>query len=171
MSDRFQLNDEVALEYYRLQQIEDGNIALAKGVEGELSGTTEAGIREPKEEYARISEIINVLNDKLGTDFTPADQLFFDMIEEEMVLDDTLVKQAQSNTKENFKYGFDDKFMDVVIERMEQNEELFAKLMDDEKMAGIVKGMLLDKVYKRNDYRNNMDCYRSNINGNMWSYW
>ncbi len=149
MSERFQLNDEVALEYYRLQQIEDGSINLVKGEEGELSSTSEAGIRKPKEEFAPISEIINVLNDKLGTDFNSADQLFFDMIEEEMVLDDTLVKQAQSNTKENFKYGFDDKFMDVVIERMEQNEELFAKLMDDEKMAGIVKEMLLDKVYKR----------------------
>ena len=149
LSERFQLNDEVALEYYRLQQIEDGSINLAKGTEGELSGITEAGIRKPKDEFALISEIINVLNDKLGTDFTSADQLFFDMIEEEMVLDETLVKQAQSNTKENFKFGFDDKFMDVVIERMEQNEELFAKLMDDEKMAKIVKQMLLDRVYKR----------------------
>ena len=148
-SDRFEVNDEVVLEYYRLQQIADGNISLVKGKEGELSGASEAGIRKQKDEFAPISEIINVLNDKLGTDFTPVDQLFFDMIEEEMVLDDTLVKQAKSNTKDNFKFGFDSKFMDVVIERMEQNEELFAKLMDDEQMAGIVKSMLLDKVYER----------------------
>ncbi len=89
------------------------------------------------------------MNDQLGTDFTPADQLFFDQIEEEMVQDETLAKQAQSNTKENFKYGFEDKFMDAVIERMEQNQELFAKLMDDPKMAGIVKEMLLEKVFNR----------------------
>ena len=50
-----------------------------------------------------------------------ADQLFFDQIEEELVQDKTQIKQAQTNTKENFKYGFEDKFMDVVIERMEQN--------------------------------------------------
>jgi type I restriction enzyme R subunit len=149
LSERFQLTDEVALEYYRLQKIEEGKIALQPGSEGELSGITEAGVRRDKDERAPISEIIEVLNDKLGTDFTPADQLFFDQIEEEMVQDETLAKQAQSNTKENFKYGFEDKFMDAVIDRMEQNQELFAKLMDDNQMAAIVKTMLLDKVFKR----------------------
>lgn len=149
LGERFHLNDEVALEYYRLQKLEEGAIALKKGEEGLLSGVTEAGVRKGKEEKALISQIIEVLNDKLGTDFTSADQLFFDQIEEEMVLDETLAKQAQSNTKENFKYGFEDKFMDAVIERMEQNEELFAKLMDNDKMAGLVKDMLLDKVFKR----------------------
>ncbi len=149
LSERFQLTDEVALEYYRLQKIEEGKIALQQGEEGELSGVKEAGVRYSKEEVAPISEIIEVLNDRLGTDFTPADQLFFDQIEEEMVQDERLAKQAQSNTKENFKYGFEDKFMDVVIERMEQNQELFTKLMDDDRMAGIVKEMLLDRVFER----------------------
>jgi len=149
LSDRFQLTDEVALEYYRLQKIEEGQIALQKGKEGELSGVKEAGVRYQKEEFAHISKIIEVLNEKLGTDFTSSDQLFFDQIEEEMVQDETLAQQAKSNTKENFKYGFEDKFMDVVIERMEQNQELFAKLMDDEKMATLVKTMLLDRVFGR----------------------
>lgn len=149
LSEQFQLNDEVALEYYRLQQIETGNIALAKGQEGELSGKVEAGIREPKEEYTTLSSIIEVLNDKLGTEFTSADQLFFDMMEEEMVLDEMLVKQAQNNTKENFAFGFNDKYWDIFIERMEQNEELFNKLMSDEQMGKLVQGMLLDRVYKR----------------------
>lgn len=149
LAERFQLTDEVALEYYRLQKIEEGQIALQKSQEGELSGITEAGVRKSKDERAYISEIIEVLNDKLGTDFDSADQLFFDQIEEEMVQDEVLSKQANSNTKENFKYGFEDKFMDAVIERMEQNQELFTKLMDDDKMAGIVKDMLLDRVFKR----------------------
>lgn len=149
LGDRFQLTDEVALEYYRLQKMEEGNIYLQKGEEGQLSGVKEAGVRYQKEEYAQISQIIEVLNEKLGTDFTQADQLFFDQIEEEMIQDETLAKQAQSNTKENFKYGFEDKFMEVVIDRMEQNQDLFAKLMDNEQMAVLVKQMLLDKVFKR----------------------
>lgn len=149
LSERFIISDEIALEYYRLQKLEEGDITLAQGSQGQLSGATEAGIRKPKEEFAPISQIIEVLNDKLGTDFTKADQLFFDMIEEDMIGDETLRKQAKSNTKENFKYGFDDKFMEIVIERMEQNEEIFAKLMDNEQMAKIVREMILDKVYRR----------------------
>jgi len=149
MSERFQVTDEVALEYYRLQVMEEGSIDLVKESEGELSVPTEAGLRKPKDEFAKISLIIEVLNDKLGTEFTTVDQLFFDQIEEEMVLDETLAKQAQSNTKENFKFGFEEKFMDAVIDRMSQNEELFTKIMDDDLMAEMLKDLLLDKVYGR----------------------
>jgi len=149
LSERFQITDEVALEYYRLQMMEEGAIYLKKGDQGSLSVTTEAGLRKPKEEFTLISKIIDALNDKLGTDFTSADQLFFDQIEEEMVMDDNLAKQAKNNSKENFKFGFEEKFMDVIIERMEQNQELFTKLMDDEKMANIVKELLLEKVFRR----------------------
>jgi type I restriction enzyme R subunit len=149
LAERFQLQDEVALEYYRLQKMEEGNIGLQANEEGVVYGASESGMRKPKEEFAPISQIIEVLNDKLGTDFTPADQLFFDQIEEEMVTDKELVQQARNNTQENFRYGFNEKFMDVVIERMGQNQELFAKLMDDEKLSRIVKDMLMDKVYRR----------------------
>jgi type I restriction enzyme, R subunit len=149
LAERFQLQDEVALEYYRLQKMEEGNIGLQANEEGIVYGASESGMRKPKEEFAPISQIIEVLNDKLGTDFTPADQLFFDQIEEEMVTDEELVQQARNNTQENFRYGFNEKFMDVVIERMGQNQELFAKLMDDEKLSRIVKDMLMDKVYRR----------------------
>ncbi|TXB61718.1 type I restriction endonuclease subunit R [Phaeodactylibacter luteus] len=149
LSDRFQLTDEVALEYYRLQKIEEGQIALQKGEEGQLSGVKEAGVRYSKEEVAPLSTIIEVLNEKLGTDFKPADQLFLDQVKEDMIQDETLAKQAKSNTKENFRYGFEDIFMDKLIERMEQNQEVFNRLMDDDRMAGIVKEMILDEVFER----------------------
>lgn len=148
-AERFQLTDEVALEYYRLQKIEEGNIILESGTEGQLPGVTEAGLRYDKDEHAPISQIIQVLNDKLGTDFTQADQLNIDQIEEDMVQDLTLIMQAKVNTKENFRFGFEDKFMDTVVDRMEQNHEFFARLLDDQRMASIVKEMLLDRVYQR----------------------
>src|SRR5690625_1253198 len=110
LSEQFQLEDEVALEYYRLQKMEEGQIVLEKSSEGALSGAKEAGVRYQKdEEKAPISQIIEVLNDRLGTDFTPSDQLFFDQIEEDMVTDEVLLQQAQSNTRENFKFGLDRK--------------------------------------------------------------
>jgi len=149
LSEQFQLEDEVALEYYRLQKMEEGQIALEKSSEGELSGAREAGMRYQKEEKAPISQIIEVLNDKLGTDFTASDQLFFDQIEEDMVMDETLAQQAQSNTKENFKFGFDDKFMEAVISRMDQNQMMAAQMIDDDKMIFIVKAMMMDRVYER----------------------
>src|SRR5699024_46493 len=124
-SETLVLDDEVALEYYRLQKIDEGNITLQKKQNGELSGTSEAGLKKLKEEEAYLSEIITVLNDRFGTEFEEADKLFFDQIEEELSSDANLKAQAKANKLDTFKYAFDDRFMDKLISRMDQNQEVF----------------------------------------------
>jgi type I restriction enzyme R subunit len=148
--DRFKLGDEVSLEYYRLQKIAEQNIAMEPQAEYGLDGSYEAGIRMAnKEEEATLSEIIEALNQRFGTEFNDADKLFFDQIEAELVADVKLSEQAKSNTIENFKFGFDDVFMDKLIGRMDQNQEIFGKMMDDPDFGELVKTYLLKKVYAR----------------------
>lgn len=146
-NDRFQLGDEVSLEYYRLQKISETNILMEPQGEYGLDGQNEAGIRMNKEERAALSEIIEVLNKRFSTEFNDADKLFFDQIEAELVADAKLSQQAKSNTIENFKFGFDDIFMDKLISRMEQNQDIFSKMMDDKEFGGLVKNYMLKKVY------------------------
>ncbi len=146
---RYQLGDEVALEYYRLQKMAEGGIELQKDSGATVKPVSEAGTKKEKEEYARLSEIIKLLNDRFGTDFSEADKLFFDQIEEEMVLDNKLGVQAKSNTIDNFKYGFEDVFISKLVERMDQNQDIFNKIMEDKTFAGVVKDYLLRRVYKR----------------------
>lgn len=148
-NEKFKLGDEVSLEYYRLQKIAEQNIVLEDQAVYELEGGGSAGIRMTKEEEAQLSEIINVLNKKFGTEFSTGDKLFFDQIEEELVIHDGLKEQAQNNPIENFKFGFDDLFMDKLIARMEQNQDIFVKMMDDKEFGGIVKSYMLKKVYNR----------------------
>jgi type I restriction enzyme R subunit len=147
--DRFKLGDEVALEYYRLQKISESDIALEDQAEYGLEGISESGIRMSKEEEEALSEIINVLNKRFSTEFAEADKLFFDQIEAELVDDERLSQQAKSNTIENFKYGFEDVFMDKLIGRMEQNQDIFTKMMDDKDFGGLVREYMLKKVYER----------------------
>ncbi|NTU49709.1 MAG: DEAD/DEAH box helicase family protein [Desulfobulbaceae bacterium] len=146
---RYDLGDDVALEYYRLQKITEGQIALQKESGAAIKPMSEAGTKKDKDEYAHLSEIINLLNDRFGTDFTEADKLFFDQIEQEMILDEKLGLQARSNTIDNFKYGFDDVFMDKLVERMDQNQDIFNKITDDKAFASVVKDYLLKRVYGR----------------------
>lgn len=145
--DRFQLGDEVSLEYYRLQHISQVNILMEDQPEYGLDGGNVSGIRMSKEEKAALSEIIEVLNKRFHTEFNEADKLFFDQIEAELLNDAKLGQQAQNNTMANFKYGFEDVFMDKLISRMEQNQELFSKMMDDQEFGGLVKGYMLKRVY------------------------
>ncbi len=147
--ERYHLGDEVALEYYRLQKMAEGKIQLQKDSAAAIQPVSEAGTRKDKEEYARLSEIIKLLNDRFGTDFTEADKLFFDQIEEEMVMDEKLGVQAKTNTIDNFKYGFEDVFISKLVDRMDQNQDIFNKIMDDKTFAAVVKDYLLKKVYER----------------------
>jgi type I restriction enzyme R subunit len=148
-ADRFKLGDEVSLEYYRLQRVAEQNLAMENQGEYGLEGMDGAGIRMNKEEQEALSEIIDVLNKRFGTEFDEADKLFFDQIEAELVADDKLSEQAKSNTLSNFKFGFEDAFMDKLIGRMEQNQDIFSKMMDDKDFGGKVKDYMLKKVYER----------------------
>lgn len=149
LSEAFQLSDEVALEYYRLEKIKEGSIDLLKGEEGELSGTTEAGLKRTKEEEALLSEIVSVLNDRFGTEFEQADKLFFDQIEAELMEDEKLQKQAKANKMDTFKYAFEDMFMTKLIGRMDQNQDIFEKILEDKMFGDLVKELMMKKIYRK----------------------
>jgi type I restriction enzyme, R subunit len=148
-SDKFQLGDEVSLEYYRLQKIADQNINLLSEGESYLDGGGEAGIRKPKDEEGQLSEIIEVLNSRFGTEFSTSDKLLFDQVEEALVKDENLAAQAKSNTIQNFSYGFKEEAMNKFIDRMDQNQEIFTKMMDDKEFGGLVMTYLMKRVYNQ----------------------
>lgn len=149
LSEVIQLDDEIALEYYRLQKIKEGAIELIKNEDGELSGITEAGLKRQKEEEALLSEIIHLLNDRFGTEFEEADKLFFDQIEAELLEDETLKLQAKANKLDTFKYAFDDKFIEKLIGRMDQNQEIFEKILEDKAFGSLVKEFIMKRIYNQ----------------------
>jgi len=100
-----------------------------------------------EDQKIRLSELIDILNERFGTDFTQADQLFFDQIQEEAIESDALQKAAATNSKDDFRYVFEKAFEGLVIDRMEGNEEIFGKLMSDGEFRKLALEHLLHKVY------------------------
>lgn len=135
------------MEYYRLQKVREGSLILCKE-DGELDPASEIGMRKEKEEMAHLSEIIKILNDKFGTDFTDAEQLFVEQLQVDMVANEGLAKQGRNNPIGNFKYGFDDVFMDTLINRMELNEAFARRIIDYPEFAATVKEFLMRSVYR-----------------------
>ncbi|MER3330162.1 MAG: type I restriction endonuclease subunit R, partial [Candidatus Kapaibacterium sp.] len=105
LSESLSIYDEVSLSYYRLQKLQEEDIKLEYGVKGELSGAKEAGIGREKEEYAKLSTILELANERFGTEFDEADQLFIDQIELELINDEQLQTQAKVNKIDTFKYA------------------------------------------------------------------
>lgn len=140
------LEDEVELQYYRLQKISEGQIDLNVGDGKPLKGPGDVGTGQ-EDEKVRLSDLINILNERFGTNFTQADQLFFDQIQEEAIENDTLKRAAETNSKDDFRYVFEKAFEGLVIDRMEGNEEIFGKLMGDGEFRRLAVEHLLHKVY------------------------
>jgi len=146
----FRLNgDEIALEYYRLQKLaENINIELNPET-GTLDNIQDAGMGYAKQEKAPLSEIIQNVNTRFGTEFTDADRLLIEQVIEDCMQDQDLANQAKSNTMENFKYGFDDVVISKWIERMDQNQDFFKNIMDNEKISSMINDYVMKEVYRR----------------------
>ena len=69
--------------------------------------------------------------------------------DKEMVTDENLSEQARNNSIDNFKFGFEDMFLNKLIERMDTNQDIFTKIMDDKSFGDVVKEWMLYKVYNR----------------------
>lgn len=147
--DAIDLDDDIALEYYRLQKVKEGSIDLAKGEEGELKGGKSAGLKKSKDDVLTLSEIIKLMNERFGTDFDDADRLFFEQLEEELVNDEDLQKQAKANKMDTFSYAFDDNFLKNLLNRVDQNQEIFNKIIEDTEFGDLLREYLKKRVYAR----------------------
>src|SRR5690606_910753 len=65
----YQFDDEIRLEYYRLQKISEGSISLREGDAQKLDGPTEVGSALVRERPVPLSQLIDIVNERFGTDF------------------------------------------------------------------------------------------------------
>ena len=139
----------MALKFYRLQKISEGEIGLRAGENGDRRRPDGGGHRPANDEQVELSRLIDLINERFGTEFTLADELFFDQVREEAAADETLQAAARANTLENFRYVFDTALQGLFMDRMEQNYDLFTKLMSDPALKDLVTQRLRQDVYER----------------------
>jgi type I restriction enzyme R subunit len=147
--DRYHFDDDVRLEYYRLQKIAEGSISLKEGTAKPLDGPTEVGSGLVREEPVALSRLIDLINERFGTDFTEADELFFDQLVEAAALDEDLQQAAKVNPEDKFALVFNNLLETLFIERMDQNEEIFARYMNDGAFQKVVVAWLASEVYHK----------------------
>lgn len=144
----YHFDDEVTLKYYRLQKISEGSIVMEPGVPFEVSAPTDVGTGVSHEDEVELSVLIDLLNERFGTEFKLGDQLFFDSIKEDAVADENLQQAARANTMENFGYVFKKILENLFIDRMDQNEDITARFMNEDEFRDIVSDYLLKEVYE-----------------------
>jgi len=146
---QYSFDDDIRLEYYRLQKISEGSISLKDGKADPLDGPREVGSGMVREQPVPLSRLIDVINERFGTDFTDADQLFFDQIIEAALADEGLQQAAKANSEDKFALVFNRVLESLFVERMEQNEDIFARFMGDQGFQKLVASWLVGEVYKK----------------------
>lgn len=154
----YQFDDEVELDYYRLQKISEGSISLSDGVAKPLDGPREVGTGMVRDEDVSLSSLIDIINERFGSELTEADQLFFDQLAEAAVLDEALRQAAGANPADKFQLVFREALESLFIERMDLNEELFTNYMSNPELQEVVSKWLGEQVYRRfSDSRSGSD--------------
>lgn len=144
------LADEIALEFYTNKKTFEGSVSLTKDTENVPVAPVKyagGGIKEKEAEY--LSSIIDRLNQRFGTDFTKADQLSVEQIKEDFAMDDDLVQKAKTNSIDDFRFAFNKAFMDKAVDRMEQNQVFFTKILDDEQFRNALMELMIVETYEK----------------------
>ncbi|KAF0122805.1 MAG: type I restriction enzyme R subunit, partial [bacterium] len=70
-------------------------------------------------------------------------------IEQALYENEELKIRAQNNPIENFKYAFDEVFIQALIDRMDANQDIFEKIMVNSEFKQDVKEWLTKRIYQR----------------------
>jgi type I restriction enzyme, R subunit len=146
---QYDLNSDVRLEYYRLQKIGEGSIDLSSGYGRPLHGPQDVGTSILRETDIALSQLIDIINERFGTDFNQADQLFFDQIAEAAAQSEELQQAAKVNSADKFTLLFRRLLEAFFVDRMDQNEEIFGRYMNDSSFQKAVSDLLASEVYLR----------------------
>jgi type I restriction enzyme R subunit len=93
--------------------------------------------------------LIDLVNERFGTDFNQADQLFFDQIVEAAMADDGLRQAAAVNPGDKFELVFKHLIENLFVEHMDQNEEIFVRFMNDLPFQKVVTAWMASEAYQR----------------------
>jgi type I restriction enzyme R subunit len=142
------LDGDVALRYYRLQKLSEQSLSLTAKDALPLRPPKDVGTRQATDEQVVLSAIIEVLNERFGTEFTKADELLFDQFVEAAKKDEEVVQRAHANPLENFSLSMKAKLEGLMIDRMDQNEEIVTRYLNDPDFQRVAFELLVKKIYE-----------------------
>jgi type I restriction enzyme R subunit len=138
----------VELEYYRIEKMMSGAIVLEEGQSVEVKSPTAVGTGKAKDEDKPLSEIIETLNDRFGTDFTEEDRLFFEQIKEKACKDERIIQTAKANPLDKFELGIRKIVESLMMQRMAENDDIVSRYMDDTEFQKAIFPILAKEIYK-----------------------
>ncbi|MBW4430312.1 MAG: DEAD/DEAH box helicase family protein [Pelatocladus maniniholoensis HA4357-MV3] len=143
------VQQNIELESYRIQQTHSGKIKLERGVR-ELSPITAVGTGSPfVEQLEALSQIIQEINQRFGTNFSDDERVFIERLE--LKLDESKPLQASTrvNSPENIRLTFNNITSDLMQEMIETNFNFYRQFNDDQDFAELLMSFLFRRYMDR----------------------
>jgi type I restriction enzyme R subunit len=140
------ITDKVLLEYYSLKKQSESSIELddeaTPGLNIKISG---GGVTEETTDF--LSNIINKLNEKHGTEFSESEKLAVEQIRLNLKANKDLGLKAKVNSYDDFKHAFIPTFLDGVVQEYDKNRGFYGKILEDEAFRNQLMELIMLDVY------------------------
>lgn len=151
--EKVNLDDELLLEYYKLQKTSEGKITL-ENTEGIIPPVKDSGVVSKNKEKDSLSEIIDKFNKKFGTEFSKLDKVMSDF-KEDIMKDEQISNAGKKGDKTAFNTLYEKKFTDIAMTRYDESmkesketDDFFKGLFENADKFKFFKELLLTEVYK-----------------------
>jgi len=142
----FNVIEDVDMDSYKV--VDKGEHEIEIGPEGGLKPPSSGAAGYQEEEKAKLSQIIRDLNDAFGTDFTDDDRVFLERVKTNLLNNEELVKKMERNSPENVKAVFDKYFNQEMTSLLNNNLDLYKRVVDNEKLRENLKIKLFNLLYE-----------------------
>ena len=144
-----EIQQSIELEQYQIQQTYTGKIELERGQES-LSPIkiSEEEINQNKEVEA-LSQIIEQINERFGTEFAEKDRVFIEQLENNLEKSESLKASFRVNPPENAKMTFDDVVKDLMEDTIDSNFAFYQQYNKEPKFKELLLNFLFERFSKR----------------------
>lgn len=140
-----EIQANIDIESYRVQQTNKGKISLSRGV-GEVSPIGPKEIYNlPLDELEPLSQIIQQLNEHFGTDFSEDDKLCIRELEQRLADSTALEASVRVNPPDNARLTFDHVVNDLLQGMIDGHFKFYKQVNDDPDFSKF----LLDWLFER----------------------
>jgi len=104
---------------------------------------------ESRQNESNVEPLSQIVHERFGLNLDQRDQLLFDQFEETWVANPEIAAQARNNTLDNFRLVFDRTFLRTRVGRMDENEAIFKRILDDPEFQAALMDLYATRVYRR----------------------
>lgn len=113
-----------------------------------MKSPTDVGTGKATEEKAPLSQIIQAVNERFGTQFTGEDILFFPQIKEKACKNQRVIQTAMANSLDKFELGIIHLLEELMLGRMADNDRIATRYMPDQQIQGVVRPILTKNIFE-----------------------